>query len=259
LRFPDQFRQHETDESVVRHTAAMDPLRPASVADADAAFLVPVAERRREDLTVDFKQAPTSFGKPEERKVLARAISGFANSSGGLVVWGIDARPDDDGIDCAQEAIPLTNGDLFMTRLIEHAGNATSPVVDAVEHRLLEGTGGPFALTFVPESERGPHMAKLGEDRYYKRSGDHFYRMEHFDIADMFGRRARPELRLFVEMRHFGEPHIVLGLENVGRGGVVAPYLEVTLPNGVKVDQGGLDGAHGFGLPNKSSSTDRVF
>lgn len=29
-------------------------------------------------------------------------------------------------------------------------------------------------------------MAKLEEDRYYKRSGDSFYRMEHFDLEDMF-------------------------------------------------------------------------
>jgi hypothetical protein len=39
-------------------------------------------------------------------------------------------------------------------------------------------------------------MAKLGEHRYYKRSGDSFYRMEHFDIQDMFGRRKRADLHI---------------------------------------------------------------
>jgi hypothetical protein len=34
----------------------------------------------------------------------------------------------------------------------------------------------------------------LGEDRYYKRSGDSFYKMEHFDIEDMLGRRQKPKL-----------------------------------------------------------------
>jgi hypothetical protein len=43
-------------------------------------------------------------------------------------------------------------------------------------------------------------MAKLGEDRYYKRSGDSFYRMEHFDLEDMFGRRQKPNLHL--RLRH---------------------------------------------------------
>src|SRR5437867_9816016 len=51
-----------------------------------------VNDRRGEDLTLDFKQAQKNFSVPEERKVLARTISAFANSSGGLIVWGIDAR-----------------------------------------------------------------------------------------------------------------------------------------------------------------------
>ena len=44
-------------------------------------------------------------------------------------------------------------------------------------------------------------MAKLGEDRYYKRSGDSFYRMEHFDLEDMFGRRPKPLLTLEIVPR----------------------------------------------------------
>ena len=39
-------------------------------------------------------------------------------------------------------------------------------------------------------------MAKLGENRYYKRSGDSFYQMEHFDLEDMFGRRRKPKLKM---------------------------------------------------------------
>jgi hypothetical protein len=42
-------------------------------------------------------------------------------------------------------------------------------------------------------------MAKLGEQRYFKRSGDSFYRMEHFDLEDMFGRRQKPSLEIIVE------------------------------------------------------------
>ena len=34
-------------------------------------------------------------------------------------------------------------------------------------------------------------MAKLGENRYYQRSGDQFRMMEHFQVADMFGRPGR--------------------------------------------------------------------
>lgn len=69
------------------------------------------------------------------------------------------------------------------------AGAAASPIVDGVEHKKIEAEADEgFGATFFPASDSGPHMAKLGSDRYFKRSGSQFLRMEHFEIADMFGR-----------------------------------------------------------------------
>jgi len=44
-----------------------------------------IDERRGEDLTLDFKLAPSNFSNRDDRKTLAVAIAGFANSSGGLI------------------------------------------------------------------------------------------------------------------------------------------------------------------------------
>lgn len=144
--------------------------------------------------------------------------------------------------------MPIADAALFMSRLSEHAASAASPVVEGVEHRLLEGSGGPFALTHVPESSAGPHMAKLGEDRYYKRSGDRFVCMEHFDIADMFGRRRRPLLKLLLGKEGEGDA-ILVSLHNEGRGMAKAPYLALELPRGFQFANYGFDGHGGFGLP----------
>jgi hypothetical protein len=62
-------------------------------------------------------------------------------------------------------------------------------------------------------------MARAGDGRYYKRSGDSFSRMEHYDLADMFGRRQKPRLHFSAE----AEPaegdieKITLFLQNDGR------------------------------------------
>jgi len=77
-----------------------------------------------------------------DRKTLAVAISGFANSSGGLIVWGIDARKGSEEIDYAQQAAPLADAALFQSRLMEHGAIATSPPpVPDLTHRLVEGPG----------------------------------------------------------------------------------------------------------------------
>ena len=53
-----------------------------------------VKEAYREDLHLDFKRKTNpEHGHPDDndKKNLSKALSGFANSDGGLIVWGIDA------------------------------------------------------------------------------------------------------------------------------------------------------------------------
>jgi len=93
-------------------------------------------------------------------------------------------------------------------------------------------------------------MAKLGENRYYKRSGDSFYQMEHFDLEDMFGRRRRPRLTLYTHVRSSGrQTSIVIGITNDGRGSAKAPYLGFTSPSPFGLSQYGVDGNGHEGLP----------
>jgi len=155
-----------------------------------------ILDKKEEHLQLDFKRvSDPNVANRDDRKNFSKSLSGFANSSGGLIVWGIDARKNDRGIDCATALALIDPVQAFLSRLNELTGQSTSPLVDNVRHRAIhfENDRG-CVVTFVPESQSGPHMAKLGEDRYYKRSGDRFYIMEHFDLEDMFGRRAKPNL-----------------------------------------------------------------
>ena len=129
---------------------------------------------------------------------------------------------------------------MFLTRLNEFTGTATSPIVEGVQHRVIpSGSEDGLAITLVPESVVGPHMAKLGEDRYFKRSGASFYRMEHFDLEDMFGRRARPNLTVRLELRPRPDPdqhedlHFVVA--NHGRGLAKYPGFICTLDQNVSI------------------------
>jgi len=198
-----------------------------------------ISEGREEDLHLEFKRInEPNLSNNDDKKNLAKALSGFANSSGGIVIWGIDARKNHDGIDCADEPVPIQNLQLFLTRLNEFTGTFVSPIVEEVEHRIVEveqesNTG--FVLTYIPESGIGPHMAKSREYRYYKRSGDSFYKMEHFDIADMFGRRPKPNLHFQYDLRlgsssgNRRDVNIVFGIKNTGKGIAKYPYLKITL------------------------------
>lgn len=225
-----------------------------------------VDEGREEGLHLEFKTVKgASFNSQDDKRNFARALSGFANSAGGIIVWGIDARRDTEGVDRASAMIPIDPAAQLLARLNELTGEFVEPRVDGVLHRaiLSEGTAG-VVLSLVPESLTGPHMAKAGEDRYYKRSGDSFYRMEHFDIGDMFGRRQQPDLAATIILRSDGSMssggvkrhriRAILGISNSGRGSAVAPYISLRVHDPYRIDAYGIDGNRNEGLPRVAST-----
>ena len=94
---------------------------------------------------------------------------------------------------------------------------------------------------------------------YFKRNGSKFLPMEHYEVADMFGRRKKPQLKLHhrviearagkVRQHEFVAYTVVIGIENTGRGTAKYPYLSLEINEPFKISSGGLDGNYHFGLP----------
>ena len=69
-----------------------------------------IINRQSEELFIDFKQA-ASDGKnfntlhKDDRRNLSKAISGFGNSEGGVVIWGIECSRDIDIGDVAKAKV----------------------------------------------------------------------------------------------------------------------------------------------------------
>lgn len=221
-----------------------------------------VADGQEENLHLEFKIVVGSDLSADDRRNLAKALSGFANSEGGLVVWGVDARKNSHSVDCACALTPVAGVAALCSRLNQLTSDLVSPIVDGVQHRAVhkESDGTGYAVTLVPPSDSGPHMAKGREDRYYKRSGDSFVRLEHFDVADMFGRRPHPKLDISVDVRRAGRVgrdemfRLVLGIKNSGKGIARAPHLGVRVVPPYSISQFGIDGNGSEGLPRFPSA-----
>ena len=208
-----------------------------------------VANSQEETLHLEFKRTESADLSRGDRRQLAEVLSGFANSDGGIVVWGIDARRDAVGIDRAVKLHPIDPAGRFLSRLNDVTSDAVSPIVDGVEHRAFGSSGSAgYVATLVPRSDSTPHMGKAGHDRYFKRSGTSFVRLEHFDLEDMFGRRPRPRLRMRWTLRRDGDQpqtwgaRIVLTLVNEGRGAARAPLVIVEANRDWHLYRYGVDG-----------------
>ncbi|MCJ2136695.1 ATP-binding protein [Methylobacterium sp. J-026] len=199
-----------------------------------------IADRMQEGVQLDFKQKGDSkkgdFDN-NDKKILAKAVSGFANSAGGLLVWGVNAEKGQDGIDCAQApAAPIAQIELFLSEATTLVGQLIQPRHDGIHLCTIPSASAPgagYLLIYVERSERRPHRSEAsGQKQYFKRAGDSFFKMEHYDIEDAFKRVAVPDLQLawrldIISTNGAGDQtsELVLQLNNISEVTAKYPYL----------------------------------
>jgi hypothetical protein len=151
-----------------------------------------IQHRIEENLNLDYTHIETYHSFEE----LAKDVSAFANSEGGLIVLGVSEERIDD-----QKIFPkeITWGDKSLTkeRLEDNLIAKVHPTIDGLRIlpvRKSNGSGLVMFLIDIPQGLNPPYMAS--EKKYYKRLNFRKYAMEHYEVADLFGRRRKPLLTL---------------------------------------------------------------
>ena len=198
-----------------------------------------IADREPESLFLDFKRSPQDGASknlaPEDNKNLSKAISGFANSSGGIVVWGVDCRRDSVTGSEVAEKHPLLDASGFNTKLQAAVSRTTVPTHPGVQVLFFNESGqspAGYVVVYVPQSLIGPIRA-LASNHYHVRTGSDFSFLSHDVLAGMFGRVPQPNVDLNLishPARLNSRPDhltIAFGFVAVNLGAVVGerPYL----------------------------------
>jgi hypothetical protein len=161
----------------------------------------------REDLHIEFKQKQDRRnGKLSDgdKSAFSKALSGFANADGGVLVFGIGTKKGPDKIDRAASLEPITGHMIMAATLRDSVFNSTHPIVNGVRVESIDVVGGNtagYVKCLIPQSDNPPHRAMQAAREYWRRTDGAFQRMEHYELEDVFGRRLRPVLILSIELR----------------------------------------------------------
>jgi len=162
-----------------------------------------IETQKSEEAFLDFKRSKNSGQSThlegEDQKNLSRALSGFANSDGGVVIWGVKTGGGSStgGADTANGKAPLHNCFAFAAAIDNAVSGKTNPPVPGVRSIPLPQIDGRtgFVATLIPASSVGPHQSCDG-DLYLARYGSSFKPVTHTVLSGMFGRRPQPRLHL---------------------------------------------------------------
>ncbi len=165
---------------------------------------------------------------------LAKAIIGFANAEGGLLILGVQELPEIiNGVRTkvvrpgAVEPLPLG---IVSKEMIESKLRALIqfPLDDLRIVPLRLPNNQEFVCLFdIPQSVRAPHQ--LSSDKvYYQRRNSFTEPMEHYQIYDLFGKRFAPSLDIELETKGSNVNSFFLHPIIHNRGRAVAKYVLCT-------------------------------
>ncbi|MDD4557167.1 MAG: putative DNA binding domain-containing protein, partial [Alphaproteobacteria bacterium] len=128
-----------------------------------------IINRQTEELFMDFKQTFPSNTKNNslnnnDRKNLSKSISGFGNSEGGVLIWGVECYRDVEIGDVAKTKVKVQNVHRFLSWLESAISGCTIPSHNRVRNHIIseDENGDGFVATLIPKSELAPLMSTYG-------------------------------------------------------------------------------------------------
>ncbi|MBP7768450.1 ATP-binding protein [Candidatus Woesebacteria bacterium] len=153
-----------------------------------------IKNKVQESVELDFKEAGSLSGSEGKKKDIGKDVSSFANSAGGVILYGIV----EDQSDHTASAIEGVSAATFSKERLEQVINSqVQPRIDGLRIQqidLLSQKGKAVYVVTIPQSDRAPHQA--GDKRYYKRFNFESVPMEDYEVKDVSRRLSSPKLDL---------------------------------------------------------------
>lgn len=191
-----------------------------------------IADGVEESLSLDYKRA-ASLSKSDERKKIevTKDVSSFANSGGGILVYGIAEFEDEPRKHLPERLDPIKRAEISKEWL-DQVIQSIQPRVEGITIHpvtISETNNTVCYVVEVPQSHTA-HMAR--DHRYHKRHNFTTAQMEDYEVRDVMNRRTHPKIKasIFINRRAEwpkSEGVILVKLENTGR--VLANHVMVEL------------------------------
>jgi hypothetical protein len=149
-----------------------------------------IQNQMEESTYLEFKSSNSLDNTDRNKKEISKDISAFANSDGGLIIYGIKEN------DHKADSVDFINGRVITKEWIEN-------VIDSNIKRIIPGLK-IFPIRFsndlektiyiikIPSSISSPHMAN--DNRYYRRANYKILPLEEYEIRNQYNKKLVTKL-----------------------------------------------------------------
>ena len=196
-----------------------------------------LAEDAEENLQLEFKtkKEPNKLKLHiDDKQNLGKALSGFSNAEGGIVIWGI-ATKKENGIDKADKPRPIADIDHAFEVFRNQCATSLQPENQAIKFlriKCSDDTFKGYIAIAVPKGQVRPYMSKAPDhSKYFRRTSIGFQPLEHYEIADLFLSNTNAVLELGWDVSLASQSHeavsftFELFVRNIGAVPATEPYF----------------------------------
>ena len=151
-----------------------------------------IENEAEESVHLDFKAAGSLSKEDKKKAEIAKDVSAFANSDGGVIVYGMEEQ------NHKAHSLSYIDGNIYTKEWLEQV------IQDNIQRRI-EGLeifpirkDGDIAKSIyvvkIPRSSNTPHMSI--DKCYYKRNNFRSVKMEEYEVRDLFYRESTPNLKI---------------------------------------------------------------
>lgn len=153
-----------------------------------------------ENLHLDYKAAEALQKTDGKKKEVSKDISAFANSDGGIVVYGIKEFSDAAKKYLPEKIDPIDRNDISKEWLEQVINSNISPRIDGIRITPISIENENNKVIYIVEIPKSNTAHQAGDHRYYKRFNFESVAMYDYEIRDIMNRKKFPKIELSFEI-----------------------------------------------------------
>jgi hypothetical protein len=153
-----------------------------------------------ENIHLDYKAADALQKTDGKKKEISKDISAFANSDGGIVIYGVKEFTEPSKKYLPEKTDPIDRNLISKEWLEQVINSNVSPRIDGIKITPISIFSENDKVIYVVEIPKSNTAHQAGDQRYYKRFNFESVAMYDYEIRDVMNRKKFPKIELSFEI-----------------------------------------------------------